>query len=415
MLLINHYLRSSIQVSLMTAKKTIALYLLLIFSLISARGNAQSAIIGKIFRDTVMDCREIQYACMQMIPLYYTDRQFDTAYALVDFWKRKCGMDETIFRTQVLFDIDKGSFSDSILLKYDFIRFLDIYSILAHDTGTNFIYYYPDYYVEEPELLLWYKMFTDTLARRCIRYPDLSPSEKFFTSYYTHPTDSLYLMIKGQEYTGSILEKRVNRPVHGDIPDVQFHYSLQAGIWIPDKNLKILGNHPSIGGQAGFRYGKYSGDLSLDFRFLRSPDDYQVKLDDSVTMTHRFSNLSFRLDAGYQIQQWRNTELIFTSGIGVEQLSAIYEMNDILNDEDDVTRDIYSLNINLGGSWRIYLRNNHYLAVTGRYHFLKFSNPGGTKLNGNALTLSMEYGLGMNQWLNERNTILRLKTRKYLR
>ncbi len=125
----------------------ISIAILLIF--ISLPGKSQNAIAYKIFPDSVTDCRELQYQSMQLIPLYYTSRDFDTANALLDSWAANCELDETIFRTSILFAIDAGTFSDSLFKNTDFTYYLDVYKELSRDTAGISLLKYPYYYVEE--------------------------------------------------------------------------------------------------------------------------------------------------------------------------------------------------------------------------------------------------------------------------
>lgn len=384
------------------------LLICILFTIISLTVKSQDANAYRIFSDSLKDCRELQYQSMQLIPLYYENRNFDTAYALLNNWSGKCPLDETIFRSRVLFAIDNGTFSDTLYKNENFSYFLDVYKELANDSAGSSLYYYPDY-VEEIELLTWYKTFTDTIAARCLTYSDLSPDERFFASYYMHPSDSVYLLLKGKEYGNSMIKKLVTAPLYGEVPKTQAHYSMSAGMWLPNQHLEMLGMHPFIGGQLGLKHERYLADLSLDLRFGESPKVYQVVVDGDLHDTQNFFELSARLDFGYEMFRLWNTELLFLGGIGYDHINAYYEANDPDDETDDVNKYLHSFNLNIGGSYRIYLRNSHYLAFTGKYHRLNFRNKGGTDLKGNAATLSLEYGLGMNRWINDRNTILREK------
>lgn len=394
----------------MSIKKQICIALLLIF--FSLPGISQHTIAYKIFPDSLTDCRELQYQSMQLIPLYYTNRDFDTANAILNYWSANCQLDETIFRTSILFAIDAGTFSDSLFKNTDFTYYLDIYKELSEDTAGISLQKYPYYYVEEFQLLKWYKSFTDTIALRCSQYPDLSPEELFFVNYYLHPSDSGYMMLHEKAFDNTALKTSVTAPRYGELAAIQGHYSLGAGIWIPNQNLDTLGAHPYLGGQIGLRRNRYLADVALDLRVGASPHQYQVMIDGNAINTEQFFGISVRLDFGYEVFQIRRTDLIFGGGIGYENITAYYEANDPDDDTDDVSKNLHSFNINLGGSYRFYLKNDHYLALNGKYHRLNFRNKGGTDLKGNAVTFGLEYGLGTNRWLNNRNTILREKTGK---
>ncbi|HPT14855.1 MAG TPA: hypothetical protein PK796_08720 [Bacteroidales bacterium] len=392
----------------MSTIKRISIAILLIF--FSLPGKSQNAIAYKIFPDSVTDCRELQYQSMQLIPLFYTNRDFDTANAILNYWAANCQLDETIFRSRILFAIDAGTFSDSLFKNTDFTYYLDVYKELSEDTAGISLLKYPYYYVEEFPLLKWYKTFTDSIAERCSNYPDLSPEEYFFVNYYLHPADSSYEMIRSKPFNNTTLKSIVTSPKYGELAITQAHYALGTGMWMPNQHLATLGMHPYLGGQLGLRNGKYLADLALDLRMGASPNKYQVMIDGNPTDTEQFFGISFRLDFGYEVLELRGTELYFTGGIGYDGITAYYETNNPDDESDDVKKHLNSFNLNLGGSYRIYLKNDHYLAFSGRYHRLNFRNKGGTDLKGNAVSIGLEYGLGTNQWLNNRNTILREKT-----
>lgn len=384
--------------------------LLLLLLLITKPGVSQNNIAYKIFPDSVTDCRELQYQGMQLIPLYYTNKDFDTAYAILNYWAQNCRMDETIFRSRILFAIDNGSFSDSLFANSAFSTYLDIYKELDYDTTGASLLSYPEYYVDEFQLLKWYKTFTDSIAYRCLTYTDLSPEEYFFVNYYIHPSDSAYMLLHDKAFVNTSLRSIVTEPVYGRLAATQPHYSVSAGMWIPDQHLDTLGMHPFIGGQIGLKHNRILAYLALDLRVGASPNTYKVVVDGTLTDTEQFFELSLRFDFGYELFQLRSTELLFVGGIGYDRINAYYETNDPDDDSDDISKGLNSFNLNVGGSYRIYMKNNHYLAFTGRYHRLNFRNKGGTDLKGNALSLGLEYGLGTNNWLNNRNTILRQKT-----
>ncbi|HPT03173.1 MAG TPA: hypothetical protein PLJ84_11295 [Bacteroidales bacterium] len=387
--------------------------LLSVLFFISLSVNGQNALIRKIFPDSAYNCRDLQYQSMQLIPLYYGNRDFDTANAILDYWAGQCSTDETIFRTRILFAIDNGTFSDSLFKNDGFTYYLDVYKELANDTSGSSLYYYPYYYVDEIELLKWYKTFTDSIAFRCLTYTDLSPEERFFATYYAYPSDSIYTLLFAKVYDSTALKKIASEPVYGKMENTQGHYSFSTGMWIPDQRLDTLGRHPYLGAQIGLKHNRYLADLVLDLRFGSSPNTYQVVIDGETWDTEKFFEMSWRLDFGYELFNIRRTEMLFLGGLGYDCINAVNETNDPDNEDDDVSKYLHSFNMNLGGSYRYYLNNNHYLAVTGKYHVLNFRNKGGTDLKGNALTLSLEYGFGMNRWLNDRNTILRKKTKNY--
>lgn len=376
-----------------------------LFILLFIRSNAQESTAHSVLTDTVHDCAELQYAVMQLIPLYYQDGIIDTANLLLDFWENHCGTDETIYRTRILWAIDSGTFSDS-LINDRTIGFMDTYLWLAHDTtGWSMQDYY--YYTPEFELLKWYQSFTDTIAQRALTYEDLSNEERFFADFYLHPSDSLYALLKTSAYQDSKLTKIYTQPVGGVLPAELFNYGLNAGIWKPYDKLGTLGMHPSLGLRIGGSWNRTICNMGFQARLGRSKNDYNAMFEDSLYTTDEFFGLSLGIEAGRKLIDWRRHELDLLGGIDLEMIKVLSFGRDTDTDEDDDTRMISSPGLRVGAEYRYYLKNDQFLGIGSRYHFLNFRNKGGTNLRGNALSITLEYGFGSNAWLHNRNTYLK--------
>lgn len=369
------------------------------------QGFSQEITARKILSDSLKSCDEIQYASMQLIPLYYQAGIFDTANLVVDYWMNHCGIDETIYRTKVLFAIDAGTFTDTLVSDAT-IGYLDDYQLLSMDTsGTSLDRYY--YYTPEFPLLKWYQAFTDSIAKRASGYIDLSDEERFFIDFYLHPDDSLYTRLASEPLKTSRLGKIYNQPIYGGSGDLQLHYALTGGIWIPDDKLVKIGNHPSIGAYAGLRKKRMILNIGLAFRVGSSPNTITTLFLDSLYETKEFTGINVMLEAGRQVVQWHRHEVDLVGGVD-------FEMMDILNitesdgngGESTNSRNLYSPSVHVGLGYKYYTKNRHYFGISSKYSVLNFNNKGGTNLRGNALSINLEYGFGTNDWLNRKNTYL---------
>jgi hypothetical protein len=368
--------------------------------------SAQEITARMILADSLDDCSEIQYASMQLIPLYYQDGLFDSASMILNYWEKHCGRDETIYRTKMLWAIDSGTFTDS-LPGEELIGYLDEYQWFASDTSGNSLELYY-YYMPEFELLRWYKSFTDTIARRAIHYPDLSPTERFLLNFYIHPHDSTYRILEDDTYKGSRISTLYNQPADGEIQKLSVHYGFSGGIWIPDDKLATLGVHPSIGGFAGFGTRKMNYNLGLAFRVGKSPNEIKTVYLNSVYSTDEFTGINISLETARHILDWRRHQFDILSGLSLELIDVL-TITSTNDDGEEVvdTRTLKSPSLHLGACYRYYTNKNHYLSVSGKYHFLDIRNKGGTNLRGNALSFTIECGFGRNRWLNSRNTFLK--------
>jgi hypothetical protein len=383
-------------------RKSLLFLSLIILSYVSysQESNAQM-----ILTDSLKSCNEIQYACMQLIPLYYQDGRVDTAEILLKYWENHCGTDETIYRTKVLWAIDSGSFSDTLIDEYT-ISYLDLYQWFRNDTTGNSLYSYY-YYTSEFELLKWYQSFTDSIAKRASGYLDLSSEERFFVNFYLDPSDSSYQAIQLNELRNTKIAKIYNQPVGGELPEGLLHYGFSAGMWIPDDKLITLGMHPSIGVNAGMRYHRMIYNIGAAFRIGGSPNEYEVVYKDSLYTTDKFLGINFSLEAGRQVISWRRHELDILGGLDLEVMNVLTLKNDLNNADDNESKAITSPSMHLGAGYRYYLNNERYIGLSSRYHLLNFKNKGGTNLRGNALTITLEYGFGAVPWLNKKQTFLK--------
>src|SRR5689334_16001898 len=57
------------------------------------------------------------------------------------------------------------------------------------------------------------------------------------------------------------------------------HFGFFLGAWFPTGDLTVLGPHPELGLQWGFRHLQHEFDISLDLRFLKSSNEYAVYRD----------------------------------------------------------------------------------------------------------------------------------------
>jgi hypothetical protein len=389
--------------------------ILLIFPAIifSFTSYSQETDARMVLADSLKSCEEIQYAVMQLAPLYYQDGKIDTARLLLDYWGNRCGIDETNYRTRVLWAIDTGTFSDT-LIDNTTINHLDLYQWFATDTSGQILetynYYTP--YTPDPGLLTWYHSFTDSIARRALGYPDLSAEERFFAEFYLHPSDSMYTLLESDDLKDTKLARLYHQPVAGELTDWLYHMAAAAGVWIPYDKLTKVGAHPTIGGYAGVRHNRMIYNLGLGIAVGRSLNNYNVFYNDSLYSSDNFMGINIALEAGRQLISWRRHELELLCGLDLGMMEVLSLTNNPDDKNDDESRFLKSPSMHLGASYRYYLKNERYFGLSSRYQFLNFNNKGGTNLRGNALTITIEYGIGTNPWINKKNTFLKQRIPK---
>lgn len=189
---------------------------------------------------------------------------------------------------------------------------------------------------------------------------------------------------------------RISRPDESDL----FHSrnlpagvlaSAYYGVWVPQGNLAITGNHAYI----GFKLGT-SGMIphvgiafSSMARLGRMPDLIDVKAGDSIYRSRGYTAAGFGIDAFYNLLRHRAHALNIEGGAGLDIQRILSVKRDDIHPK--VKRTLVSPDINFGVGYQCWLFNT-YLGIDVKYHFLFYNNEGGTSMGGNALTIGLVLG-----------------------
>jgi len=171
------------------------------------------------------------------------------------------------------------------------------------------------------------------------------------------------------------------------IPKVGIHVSYFGGVWIPNGNLSILGNHPLVGVQFGIRTDKLLIDLTLQFKFLKSQNHFQVNHNNTSFDTDHFFGGYYGLDLGYNLINRKSNLIDLLSGVGLDGF-------DVLKINDKVKKTINTLNLNIGIGYRRIIGSYTYIGLDIKYNFIDYDNSDGTNLSGDAMSSLLKFGLG---------------------
>jgi hypothetical protein len=178
-----------------------------------------------------------------------------------------------------------------------------------------------------------------------------------------------------------------------------------SGIWIPFDNASLLGIHPLIGFQAGFRSKKMTYNLTLAFKFVESKNEYEILLDGNSVKTNTFFGGYIAADIERDILKFGKNEFDLLGGVGYDGFDAVNVNTEDDDPDNDVSHSINSVNINFGLGYRHYMRYKRYIGLQGKYNFVNYNNPGGTNLAGNTITITLVFGRFFNEskdyYLNE--------------
>jgi hypothetical protein len=336
-------------------------------------------------------CEDVQYNAVQLLPGYYYQDKHDSIGFFLEYWEEKCGVSESSFRVKTLLRIQNGTFQDDYLSPGDYnllTSFRDFieWKLLMDSTQSNPLQFYLSNF-QDAGLVFRYNSFTAGLAEQIYKEhgSDLTCDELAIVALYRERPEEFRSISAGcmngilYQYVMKEAETIRNAP-YGNM-------ALLSGVWIPQGNASILGVHPSLGMVFGLQKNRWLFDLTFLFRFIKSENTYQVMFEDQVYDTDHFFGGYVGLDINYQITTFSNHRVYALSGIA-------YDGFDALNDEDDdeFTKSIGSLNVNLGMGIKWMINDHLYIGTEWRYNFVDYNNRGGTDLSGNTQSIRLLFG-----------------------
>lgn len=353
-----------------------------------------------------LSCQDIGYNAQFLIPEFYKQDSKDTLNAIIDYWERHCGLTEEIIRCKILLAIDSHRFNESIydstIINY-LISYKNSTSPIRNNYGKMYIHYNWYYYNNQPDTL---KNFTVYLAKDLLERDDLEPIEIFFLKMYSNDFDGTFSMLQSDEFKDTKIQKYYLDEIERNKRQIIGHGDFLLGAWIPQDNLEIVGSHPFIGFRGGIQYKRLIADVTLGFRFGKSPNIYQVYENDSVWNTDHFFGGYIGLDLGLEMFRIKNSSFDLIGGVAFDGFDALKV--DDPNSETDITKSINALNLNIGLGYKYNINPWNYIGIDFKYNIVDYKNKMGTDLSGNALTINLIYG-----FFGNRYNVYRLKGLDY--
>jgi hypothetical protein len=334
--------------------------------------------------------------CADALPRLYERRDLDSIAYYIQFRiKSSPGFQPDLYALNILFGIQRHRFSPDSLrdpyLYYALDDYVRNFVASQSEDGYTGMFATPDFdprpaYQEEfATMARWAEDLIET--RR------LSNVESFlcqtFAGDFEHPRKTARADRVRYWQINSMLDASMSsRRKTGTL-----NLYLGAGVWIPQGRLARFGAHPSI---TGIGVGKKTWfsewDITLAFRFNSTAQSYTVLREDSVYNLNHFFGGYFGLDYTRYILHAKRFETGLLFGIGYDG----FDVNDSYSGDHPTgpppPTSINSLNLNLGCRLNYYFNPKHYIGLVSRYNFIQYSNPGGTPLDGNAVTIDLIVG-----------------------
>jgi opacity protein-like surface antigen len=336
-------------------------------------------------------CDDVQYNAFQLIPKYYNQNKYDSIEFFLEYWENKCGPSEYSFRVKTLLRIQNGTFHDEYVgpREYNMLTYFRDYiewKLLMDSTQSNPLAFYHANY-QDAGLIFRFNSVTAEMAKRIYeKYEmDLSCDELAILALYRENPDEFKSIANScpngilYQYVAKE-EEAIRKALYGNI-------ALISGLWIPQGNLSTLGAHPSLGFLFGLQKNRWLFDITLLFRFIKSKNTYQVMFEDQLYDTDHFFGGYVGLDVNYQLSTFSSHRVYALSGIAYDGFDALED-----KDDDDFTKSIGSLNLNLGLGIKWMINDHLYIGTEWRYNFVDYNNRGGTDLSGNTQSIRLVFG-----------------------
>ncbi|HNP20624.1 MAG TPA: hypothetical protein PKM63_20490 [Panacibacter sp.] len=329
-------------------------------------------------------CNDVFANAMEVLPRLYREKSFDSMYLAIGIWKDACPAAAEIQVCYMLLAMEQGTFTLAQLdsSSFDNLRW--------YSTDFEFNQRYPTAYLQKQKAGFYH--FCSTWAKLLLEDKKLDTNEQLICKVLTGEIKNPEGEIKKNSSQYPELMALLKKQEDIRQKEVRGTYGLMTGAWIPTGNLALLGVHPSVGGQFGIRNQHHEFDLTLQFRFAKSKDTYTVKRNGSYYDRDAYFGGYIGLDYSYYFFSKAKFEAGFAGGLAYDGFDISGSQNDY---EYLKPLSIGSFNANGGLRMNVYVNRDLYIGLQGKYHWINYANPGGTNLNGDAITIDLIFGFNV--------------------
>ncbi len=169
--------------------------------------------------------------------------------------------------------------------------------------------------------------------------------------------------------------------------------AVMVGWWFPTGRLQTLGSHPSVGVQLGGRNKWNEYDVTWSLRFgYPTPKTYTYMRADTLYHSNYYDGGYIGFEYTRYFVHRKHVDFGFITGMGYDYFSIADGWSMHPHDYALVPINVGSFDWNNGLRLKYFLKQKAYIGLTAKYHLIRYDNPGGTNLDGNAFTLDLSFG-----------------------
>ena len=365
---------------------TLCTFLLFVFTF-----QLKAQTVEELLSQKKPTCREVLINAASVIPELYLQHSFDSLEKAVNFIDASCPEMQETFYLKTLLNIERPSVLMPKSIDSNFIDKLNSYAVMLPILKRQASQVYN---ADEYKLILFIQQWaTDLLKKK-----RLSPDEIFLCDVLAGNIKSPERELRTNKEKYPQLYALLKQGYINDRNSPSFTSAFIMGAWVPTKDLKVLGMHPSLGVSFGGRSKNDELDLTLQFKFINSKNSYDILRQNTVYSMNHFFGGYIGLDYAKYFVHKTGYELGWLGGAGFDGF-------DIANSSDYNTNNDYlkplsinSFNINTGLRFNYFFNARTFIALQSRYNFINYGNKGGTSLRGDAVTIDLLIGVNSRRY-----------------
>lgn len=227
-------------------------------------------------------------------------------------------------------------------------------------------------------------------------FDSLSPADNdlefLFSLLYSEKVNEFYYELQETKYENLKVSQEYKRKVNRINDLIDLHYAITLGGFIQTSNAKLLGNHISLGGDAGFKNKRFTYDLIMKMRFGGAKEEYQLIKEQDTVNTDYYLGVHIGLRASCHVWRNKKNEILVFGGFGVNG----FDTETLSNNKEVFSAN--SANLNGGLNYRYYYSYQNYIGFSYQYNIVNYNSEEIlTNLDGNFHTFSLSIGVLANE------------------